>query len=157
MRVLVDTSVWSLALRRDDGQQHPEREELRRLVAAHVAEIIGPVRQEILSGVRDQAQFARLETHLAAFPDIMVLTEDYVTAAKFFNLCRAKGIQGSNTDFLLCAVAVRCDLAIFTTDGDFRHFAKCLPIVLHEIRKTTETKPPRHRRPAPKREARRSR
>ena len=157
MRVLVDTSVWSMSLRRDDGQPYPEREELRRLVAAHVAEIIGPVRQEILSGVRDQAQFARLETHLAAFPEVILLTEDYVTAAKFFNMCRAKGIQGSNTDFLLCAVAVRCDLAIFTTDGDFRHFAKCLPIVLHEIRKASGPLPPRHRRPAPKREARRSR
>lgn len=153
MRVLVDTSVWSLALQRGDGQQHREREELRRLVAAHVAEIIGPVRQEILSGVRDQAQFARLEAHLAAFPDVMLLTEDYVTAAKFFNLCRSKGIQGSNTDFLICAVAVRCDLAIFTTDRDFQHFVKCLPIVLHEIRKTAQAKPPRHRRTAPKREA----
>jgi hypothetical protein len=137
--VLVDTSVWSLALRRDD-RQHPEREELQRLVSAHVAEIVGPVRQEILSGVRDQTQFAQLETHLAAFPDVPLLTEDYVTAANFFNLCRSKGIQGSNTDFLICAVAVRCDLAIFTTDLDFRHFAQCLPIVLHGM--TTKAGPP---------------
>ena len=127
----MDTSVWSLALRRGHGRTHPEQEELRRLVLAHVAEIIGPVRQEILSGVRDKAQFARLETHLAAFPDIPLRSEDFVTAAKFFNLCRSKGIQGSNTDFLICAVAVRCELAIFTTDADFRHFTKCLPIVLH--------------------------
>lgn len=133
MKVLVDTSVWSLALRRHDGQQHPEGKELRRLVAAHIVEIIGPVRQEILSGVRDRTH-AHLETHLAAFPDISLLMEDYVTAAKFFNVCRSKGVQGSNTDFLICAVAVRCDLAIFTTDDDFRHFAKCLPILLHEVR-----------------------
>lgn len=151
MRVLVDTSVWSLALRRDDDREHPEREELRRLVSAHVAEIIGPVRQEILSGVRDHAQFARLASHLAAFPDVMLLTEDYVTAANFFNLCRSKGIQGSNTNFLICAVAVRCDLAIFTTDGDFEHFAQCLPIVLHGI-KTNAGSPSRSsRRSAPKR------
>lgn len=150
MRVLVDTSVWSLALRRDNGRQHLEVEELRRLVSAHVAEIIGPVRQEILSGVRDRAQFARLETHLAAFPDAPLLMEDYVTAANFFNLCRSKGIQGSNTDFLICAVAVRCDLAIFTTDVDFRHFAKCLPIVLHEVKKPT---PSRQRRSVPRRES----
>jgi len=134
VRVLVDTSVWSLALRRDDNRLNLEREELRRLVSAHVVVIVGPVRQEILSGVRDQAQFVRLEAHLAAFPDVPLLTEDYVTAANFFNLCRSKGIQGSNTDFLICAVAVRCDLAIFTTDGDFQHFAQCLPIVLHGIK-----------------------
>lgn len=150
MRVLVDTSVWSLALRRDGRQEHPERDELRRLVSAHVAEIIGPLRQEILSGVRDQAQFARLETHLAAFPDVLLLTEDYVTASNFFNLCRAKGIQGSNTDFLICAVAVRCDLAIFTTDGDFQRFAQCLPIVLHGIKTNADAPSRGSRRPTPK-------
>ncbi|SMP50152.1 hypothetical protein SAMN06295888_10661 [Desulfonatronum zhilinae] len=153
MRVLVDTSVWSLALRRGDDPQNPEAEELRRLIAAHVAEVIGPVRQEILSGVRDQAQFTRLEVHLAAFPDLPLLTEDYVTAAKFFNLCRSKGIQGSNTDFLICAAAVRHGLAIFTTDGDFPLFATCLPIVLHETGKGLEPLPVRHQRSTPKREA----
>jgi len=153
MRVLIDTSVWSLALRRGDGPSKPEAEELRRLIAAHIAEIIGPIRQEILSGVRDQAQFARLEAHLAAFPDVPLLTEDYVTGAKFFNLCRSKGIQGSNTDFLICAVAVRHDLAIFTTDGDFAQFARCLPIVLHNVRGSAEPTPARYRRSAPKREA----
>lgn len=148
MRVLVDTSVWSLALRRDELARNPEAEELRRLIAAHVVEIIGPIRQEVLSGVRDRAQFDRLSTHLVAFADLPLLAEDYVTAAKFFNLCRSRGIQGSNTDFLICAVAVRHDLAVFTTDGDFPRFAKCLPIVLHPIRKATEPPParPRHSR-----------
>lgn len=153
MRVLVDTSVWSLALRRKDGLPRPEAEELRRLIHAQAAEIIGPIRQEILSGVRDHAQLAQLETHLNSFPDLSLLPEDYVTAAKFFNLCRSKGIQGSNTDFLICAVAVRHDLAIFTTDGDFRQFARCLPIVLHEIKPGAELTPARYRRSAPKREA----
>jgi predicted nucleic acid-binding protein len=150
MRVLIDTSVWSLALRRSERAQNLEAEELRRLIAAHVAEIIGPIRQEVLSGVRDQAQFDRLESHLAAFADLPLLMEDYVTAAKFYNLCRAKGIQGSNTDFLICAVAVRHDLAVFTTDGDFPHFAKCLPVVLHEMRKTAEPTRARYRRSAPR-------
>jgi len=150
MRVLIDTSVWSLALRRGEHVKNPETEELRRLIASHVAEIIGPIRQEVLSGVRNQAQFDNLESHLAAFFDLPLQTEDYVTAAKFFNLCRSKGIQGSNADFLICAVAVRCDLAVFTTDEDFRHFAKCLPVMLHEIRQTAEPTPESYRRSAPK-------
>jgi len=133
MRVLVDTSVWSLALRRREHAQNQAAEELGRLIAAHVVEIIGPIRQEVLSGVRDTAQFGRLETHLEAFVDLPLTAEDYVTAAKFYNLCRAKGIQGSNTDFLICAVAVRHDLSVLTTDGDFPCFASCLPIVLHEV------------------------
>ena len=135
MRVLVDTSVWSLALRRAAPRRHPEAEELARLISAHVVDIVGPIRQELLSGVRDPESFARLASHLEAFPDLPLLTEDHVTAAKFFNLCRSKGIQGSNTDFLICAVAVRCDLASFTTDKDFESFKKCLPVALHEMEK----------------------
>ena len=168
MRVLVDTSVWSLALRRGARAQNPEASipeaqipeapipeaiELRKLIAAHVAEIIGPIRQELLFGIRDPAQFGSLASHLAAFVDLPLLSEDYVTAAKFFNLCRSKGIQGSNTDFLICAVAARHSLAVFATDGDFLHFAKCLPVVLHEFRKTPAPKPEHSRRPTPKREA----
>ena len=135
MKILVDTSVWSLALRRSDHVHRSEVAELRRLIADHRVEIVGPIRQEILSGVREPSQFERLESSLAAFPDAPILTEDYVTAAKFFNLCRSKGIQGSNTDFLICAIAARNEFALFTTDGDFTLFAKRLPIVLHTIPK----------------------
>lgn len=130
MRVLVDTSVWSLALRRDPHGHHRAVEELKALVADHRVEMIGPIRQELLSGIRNASQFERLQNHLTAFPDIPIETEDYEMAAKFYNLCRSKGIQGSNTDFLICAVAVRNHLAIFTTDKDFQLFAKHLPIVL---------------------------
>ena len=140
MRVLVDTSIWSLALRRAGHVQNPEAEELRRLIGLHVVEIIGPIRQEILSGVRDQSQSGLLESQLAVFPDLLLHSEDFATAAKMFNLCRSKGVQGSNTDFLICAVAVRNDFSIFTTDGDFHLFAKCLPIVIHEFK--TKTGPP---------------
>lgn len=133
MRVLVDTSVWSLALRRATDEIHPEAAELKKLIANHIVEIIGPIRQELLSGVRDKKQFARLESTLDAFPNLPLASKDYVLAAKFFNLCRSKGIQGSNTDFLICAVAVRGDLAIFTTDLDFRQYQKHLPISLYAL------------------------
>jgi len=132
MKVLVDTSVWSAALRRDRPAGSPVAHELRRMIGGHLVAIIGPIRQELLSGMRDESQFRRLENHLAAFPDIDLTIDDYVTAAKFFNLCRARGVQGSNTDFLICAVAVRNDLAVFTTDNDFLLFAKYLPIILHK-------------------------
>ena len=133
MRVLVDTSVWSAALRRGKEAESLPPLELRNLIADHRVEIIGPIRQELLSGIVEEAQFKKLEKHLASFPDIPLSTNDYVTAAKFFNRCRSKGIQGSNTDFLICAVAVRNRLAIFTTDKDFSLFAEHLPIVLHEV------------------------
>jgi predicted nucleic acid-binding protein len=130
VKVLVDTSIWSLALRRGTHVNHKVVEELRALVADHRVEMIGPIRQELLSGIRNAAQFEKLQNHLTAFPDIPIGTEDYEMAAKFYNLCRSKSVQGSNTDFLICAIAVRHHLAIFSTDNDFQLYAKHLPIVL---------------------------
>jgi len=134
VRVLVDTSVWSEALRRAKKVDSDIVQELRSLILERRVDIIGPIRQEVLSGLRTDAQFEKLEKHLAAFPDLHLNADDYTTAAKFFNICRAKGIQGSNTDFLICAVAVRRQLSLYTTDKDFPLFAKHLPVVLHKTR-----------------------
>jgi predicted nucleic acid-binding protein len=130
MKVLVDTAVWSLALRRRNRAEN-QSSELALLVEDGRVAIIGPIRQELLSGIKDDAQFERLREHLRAFPDTAITSEDYEEAAWYFNRCRAKGIQGSNTDFLICAVAARNGFSIFTTDEDFAHFAKVLPIALH--------------------------
>jgi len=133
MKVLIDTPVWSLALRR---RRRPENEsvtsELASLVQDGRVAMIGPIRQELLSGLREQPQFERLREHLRAFADTQITVEDYEEAASFYNKCRARGIQGSNTDFLICAIAARNEFSIFTTDEDFTHFAKVLPILLHE-------------------------
>jgi hypothetical protein len=132
MKVLVDTSVWSLALRRGKQSIAAPAQELRQLIQDHRVQMIGPIRQEILSGIRNDSQFNKLRKHLESFPDLPILTNDYVSAAKFFNLCRSKGIQGSNTDFLICAVAVRNKFSIFTTDKDFELFSKHIKIILHQ-------------------------
>lgn len=132
MKILVDTSVWSLALRRGDQCSLECVKELRGLIQDHRVQMIGPVRQEILSGIRRESQFNDLKKHLDSFPNLPILTEDYVVAAKYFNLCRSKGIQGSNTDFLICAVSARNELPIYTVDKDFARFAKHIPIRLHK-------------------------
>lgn len=103
---------------------------LRKLVSERRVQMLGPIRQEILSGVRHAADFHKLCARLASFPDLPLLTEDYVKAAEFFNACRSKGGQGSNTDFLLCAVSWRARMPIFTTDRDFTAYAEHLPISL---------------------------
>lgn len=133
MKVLVDTSVWSNVLRRDESHNPAIRKELTSLIAGYRAAIIGPIRQELLGGIKHKDQFDTLSSHLAAFPDLPILTEDYVMAAGFFNQSRSKGVQGSNTDFLICAVAFRSNMPIFTTDQDFQRYAKLIPIVLHEF------------------------
>jgi len=132
MKAIVDTSVWSLALRRDKPESNTTVHEFRRMIQDHRVQMIGPIRQEILSGIRSEPQFKKLQKHLESFPDLPAITEDYVTAAKYFNRCRSKGIQGSNTDFLICAMAVRNKFSIYTTDKDFDLFSKHMDIVLHK-------------------------
>jgi hypothetical protein len=82
MKVIVDTSVWSLALRRDKQESNTTVQEFRRMIHDHRVQMIGPIRQEILSGIRIESQFKKLQKHLESFPDLPTITEDYVTAAK---------------------------------------------------------------------------
>ena len=93
--------------------------------------LIGPVRQEILSGVRDDSTFDRLREHLRAFDDEPLNFDDYEEAARCHNVCRRAGVAGSSVDFLLCAVALRRHAEIFTTDVDFRRYAEHLPLSLY--------------------------
>jgi predicted nucleic acid-binding protein len=134
VNVVVDTSVWSLALRRRKPAQAPAAEELAHLVQEGRVVMLGPVRQELLSGISEPQSYQVLLSHLKAFPDLPLEEEDYEQAAAFFNRCRAKGVQGSNTDFLICAVAYRRRLGILTTDTDFTRYAGHLTLHLHAPR-----------------------
>lgn len=130
MRVLVDTSIWSLALRRQKVAS-PESEELTRLVEESLVSIIGPIRQEILSGISNPKQFDLLKAQLEPFDDLILTRHHFETAAEFSNLCRKHGVLGSHTDFLICAVSRLYKTSIYTADKDFFHYQKHLPIVLH--------------------------
>ena len=134
MKVIVDTSVWSLALRRNKVQENKVVEELEELIKEVRAQLIGPVRQELLNGIRSEKQFRVLKKHLRAFKNLDIETEDYELASEYFNKARKNGIQGSNTDFLLCAISTRLRMPIFTTDTDVLNFQSVLPIELHRIR-----------------------
>lgn len=132
MRVLPDTPIWSAAFRRDDGVAGPYRAEMVKLVDQGQVEIIGPIRQEILSGIRERPKFEAVRDRLRSFQDLTIDTGDYEEAAEYYNRCRSKGIQGSFTDFVICAIAVRCELAIFTDDKDFLGYKGILPIRLYQ-------------------------
>jgi predicted nucleic acid-binding protein len=133
MRVLPDTPIWSAAFRRGDEVAGSYRDEMVKLVNRGLVEIIGPIRQELLSGIRDRPKFEVVRDRLRAFPDLEIGTADYEEAADYFNRCRAKGIQGSFTDFVICAAAVRHELAIFTDDKDFLGYETVLPIRLYHF------------------------
>jgi hypothetical protein len=135
VKVLVDTSVWSMALRRPAARlsaaEAAVRRSLEALVEGGQAQIIGLIRQELLTGIRHEPQFLKLRDRLRMFHDEPLRTEDYEHAARAANLCRAAGIAGSTIDYLICAVAARRKWPIFTTDNDFRRYARHLPITLY--------------------------
>ena len=134
MKVVVDTSVWSLALRRNTSMDAiPAVNLLRDLITDGRVAMLGAVRQEVLSGIRQTEQFTRLRDYLHAFPNLELTTQDYELAAEFYNTCRSHGIQGANTDFLLCAVAHRRGYSILTTDRDFESFQAYIPVMLLEF------------------------
>ena len=111
----------------------PAVDRLRDAIQADSVQMLGVIRQEILSGIRDEAHFEKLQSKLEGFRDLLATSDDHLVAAKFFNACRRKGVQGSHSDFLICAQAFRRELPILTMDVDFRHYAKVLPIELELI------------------------
>lgn len=123
MKVLVDTSIWSLALRRRGGPASLNEEE-KRLVAALVEAIrdgrvlmAGPIRQEVLSGIATPEQFAEVKARLDPFPDQPIASEDYIEAARLYNLSRRRGVECGAVDMLLCALAYRNEWTILARDA----------------------------------------
>lgn len=147
MRVIVDTVVWSLALRRTqpDGEV---RRHLKTLIENQRVVLLGPIRQEVLSGYSQPARFQRLRDKLGYFPNEPIFDEDYVQAAEFHNNCRIQGIQGSHTDFLICACAFRLGASIYTRDQDFQHFRAALPITLYPAAEDQKSDHPLAYKPA---------
>ena len=134
MMVLVDTSIWSLALRRTRQhlslQQARQVHVLEEIVSEGRVRLLGSVRQELLSGIKHPEQFSRLQQRLHTFPDVALEVEDYEGAAELSNTCQARGVAGSAIDFLLCSVALRRSWAIYTADRDFQRYASHIPLTL---------------------------
>ena len=131
MRVVVDTGVWARFLRVKPLPGDPHVAEFRRLREEDAVVLIGPIRQEILSGAAPRERFDQLREVLRAFPEAALRADDYEQAAEFCNHCRSKGEQATNVDLLLCAVSARQRVAIYSLDSDFARLAKVLPITLH--------------------------
>ena len=129
--MLVDTCIWSLALRGETPRDKAITAKLTAVINAGSAQLIGPIRQELLSGYSHRNQFLKLKAQLEHFPEEPVVSEDYIAAEEFSNHCCINGVLGSHTDFLICAVAARLEVEIFTTDKDFERYALHLPIDLY--------------------------
>lgn len=127
MKILVDTCVWSAVLR----HKNPDiktTERLKDFITDGLVNIIGPIRQELLSGISSIKLFNSLKESLVPFEDISLKTLHFIKAAEFSNICRNQGIQGSTIDYLICSVGHLENLIIYTTDKDFENYKKFLPI-----------------------------
>jgi len=137
MTVLVDTPVWSLALRRKEADLNARERVLTRALAELIregrAQMMGAIRQELLSGIREEERFHKLRNYLRAFEEPGIEVLDYEEAARMHNLCRGRGVAGSAIDFLICAVAQRRAWHIFTTDRDFERYGRVLGLKLYAV------------------------
>jgi len=131
MKVLVDTCAWSLLLRRRNLAALNVEEQfmltsLKEAIQDGRTAIVGPIRQEVLSGIKEPAQFEKLRRALEAFPDETITVGDYEEAARLFNLCRSSGVECGAIDILLCAIASRERWSILTNDGGIKRCIEAL-------------------------------
>lgn len=125
MTLLVDTSVWSLALRRDAEATEPEVLHLKdALLGSEVVVTTGLVLQELLQGFSGAKAQAQIIERFAALPLLQPDREDHIDAAALRNTCRQAGVQVGTIDALLAQLCLRHDLVLLTTDKDFTHVAK---------------------------------
>ncbi len=129
MTLLVDTSVWSLALRRDAEAAEPEVQHLKdALFGSEVVVTTGLVLQELLQGFSGPKAQARIVERFAALPLVQPDRDDHISAAALRNSCRQAGVQIGTIDALLAQLCIRHDLVLLTTDKDFTHAAKHCPL-----------------------------
>ena len=131
MSLFVDTSVWSLAMRRDAPPPTPEIVELRRaLEAGDSIYSTGLILQELLQGFTKPRAHKQIIEHFVALPLLIPDRKDHINAAELRNTCRRKGIQVGTIDALLAELCIRHELLILTTDKDFRNIATVVPLAV---------------------------
>ena len=125
MTLLVDTSVWSLALRRDVEVEEPEVQALKEALAgADVVVTTGLVLQELLQGFAGAKASAQIVERFSALALIQPGREDYVAAAGLRNACRRAGVQIGTVDALIAQLCIRHELVLLSTDQDFAYAAR---------------------------------
>ena len=135
MTLFVDTSVWSLALRRDAATSEDEVQPLKdALLGADTVVTAGLVLQELLQGFSGPKAREQIIERFAALPLLLPDREDHIAAAEIRNTCRRAGIQVGTIDALLARLCLRHDLTLLTTDNDFKHAARLYPLRIWSAR-----------------------
>ncbi len=136
MRILVDTSVWSLALRRPLGVVNEEAILLKTIIEqGEDIYLLGIILQEVLQGIRTSKDFLALKEYFKAFPLIDLTREDYVKATELRNQLIGKGRQVSTIDVLIASAAISHRCQLFTADKHFTHIADQSELKLFPLRR----------------------
>jgi predicted nucleic acid-binding protein len=128
--MLADTSVWSLALRRRDAASLSQEEqklkaELTQAIQDGRVVMVGLIRQELLSGIKEHAQFEKVKSALAPFLDEQIDITDHEHAARLYNECRSQGLEVGPVDMLICALAMRRNWQVLSNDSGLN---RCLEV-----------------------------
>jgi predicted nucleic acid-binding protein len=124
LSLFVDTSVWSLALRRDSLSSSTEvRALVRAIETGETILTTGLVLQELLQGFSGPKAREQILDRFSAIPLLAPDRDDHIEAAELRNRCRRAGIQVGTIDALLAELCVRHELTMLTTDNDFTHIA----------------------------------
>jgi predicted nucleic acid-binding protein len=126
----VDTSVWSLALRRDGPPDLPEINELRRSLDTGSIYCTGLVLQELLQGFAKPKAHKQIIGHFSALPLLVPDRDDHIHAVQLRNRCRRQGVQTGTIDALLAQLCIRYDLTMLTADKDFRNIASVVSLAV---------------------------
>lgn len=131
MSLFVDTSVWSLALRRDSPPADPAVEILRQaLMEGDTVVTTGIVLQELLQGFSGPKDQKRIIERLRVLPLLHPTRDTYIEAARLRNTCRRRGVQLGTIDALIAQLCIEHEIALLTTDKDFVHAARFVPLRL---------------------------
>ena len=134
MKFLIDTSIWSEALRRKDKSVNSSETVLRKIIDNNdEIVVIGIILQEILSGISNPKLFAEIRSILNDFSYLEIVKDDYIYAAELRNKCKQKGITAGSFDFLIASVAIRNKLILVTYDSDFVNISKHTDLKIHNI------------------------
>lgn len=129
MTLLVDTSVWSLAFRRDGESRGPQVDALRSALGGGEPIVTtGLILQELLQGFLGPRAGADIITRFAALPLTVPDRSDHIDAAELRTLCRRSGVQVGTIDALLARLCIRHELVLLTTDNDFVQAAAHCPL-----------------------------
>ena len=131
MKLFVDTSVWSLALRRDAPPDHAAVNRLGdALTRGEPVFSTGLVLQELLQGFRGPKAARSIIERFSALPFVTPARDEYIAAASLRNACRRRGLQIGTIDALLASLCITHELVMLSTDQDFSGIAEATPMIL---------------------------